>query len=246
MRKLIGVAFLLALAPFAVAEEKLIRLGLYSGKGTSESRKEVLKVLESTPNVKVQSMSVEEIQEGKLKDIDVLLMPGGTGGGQGKALEEKGREEVRNFVKGGGHYLGICAGAYLATTDYEWSLGILNAKVIDKKHWARGHGPVKLAITDEGKNKLNTKDKETEIIYWQGPLLAPGDSKDVPAFETLAKFETEIAENGASPGVMKGTVAIAAGTFGKGKVICFSPHPEKQDSTNDLLRSGLKWLTEKK
>ena len=27
---------------------------------------------------------------------------------------------------------GVCAGAYLATCDYEWSLGVLDAKVVDR------------------------------------------------------------------------------------------------------------------
>ena len=97
----------------------------------------------------------------------------------------------------------------------------------------------------KGKDILGTKDSQKEIVYWQGPLLAPGDSKDLPPFETLARYETEIAENGAPKGVMKGTTAIAAGTFGKGRVLCFSPHPEKTDATHDLLKMALKWVNER-
>jgi glutamine amidotransferase-like uncharacterized protein len=171
----------------------------------------------------------------------VLVVPGGSGSGQAKALEEKGRGEIKKFVHEGGAYVGICAGSYLATNDYEWSLGILNASVVDRKHWNRGHGTVQIAFTDRGKEILGSKTKKTEIIYWQGPLLAPGKSKDLPAFQTLATYETEIAENGAPKEVMKGQVAIAAGAYGKGRVICFSPHPEKTDVTHDLLKMAVNW-----
>jgi glutamine amidotransferase-like uncharacterized protein len=229
----------------ATAAEPPIRVALYVDKGTAESKELVKKVIESMPEAKLETVTAEDIREGKLKGFNTVVFPGGTGGGQGKHLEEKGREEVRNFVKQGGNYLGICAGAYLATNDYEWSLNILNAKVIDRKHWARGHGPVQIAFSEKGTELLKPKDKQSEIGYWQGPLLAPGDSKDLPAFESLAKYETEIAENGAPMGVMKGTTAVAASTFGQGRVLCFSPHPEKTESTYGLLTSAVKWLNDR-
>ena len=34
-------------------------------------------------------------------------------------------------------------------------------------------------------------------------------------------------KNGASPGVMLNTTAISLAEFGEGRVVCFSPHPEK-------------------
>ena len=133
-----------------------------------------------------------------------------------------------------------CAGSYLASSDYKWSLGILNARVLDRQHWARGHGLVRIAFTDSGKEVFGKTRSEATIAYWRGPLLAPGDRDDVSAFTPLAHFETEIANNGAPAGVMKGTVAIAAGRFGKGRVLCFSPHPEKNEATYDLLQTALK------
>ena len=37
------------------------------------------------------------------------------------------RSEVKAFVKDGGCYVGICAGCYLASTGYDWSLDLLPA-----------------------------------------------------------------------------------------------------------------------
>lgn len=135
-----------------------------------------------------------------------------------------------------------CAGSYLATSDYSWSLGILNAKVLDRKHWARGQGPVQISFSSRGQEILGNRER-VEIVSWQGPLLAPGETKGVPPFEALARYDTETAENCAPKGVMKGTVAIAAGTYGKGRVLCFGPHPEKTDATHELLKMGLDWVS---
>jgi hypothetical protein len=176
-----------------------------------------------------------------LKDFDVLIIPGGSGSKQAEKLEPVGREKIVEFVRKGHGYVGICAGSYLATNDYTWSLGLLNAKVIDRAHWARGTGPVKVTLTPVGKAALGEKADDLDVYYGQGPLLAPGGKPEPAAYEPLATFATEIAKNGAAKGVMPGTTAIARGTFGVGRVICFSPHPEVSGGPNHLIAAGVKW-----
>jgi glutamine amidotransferase-like uncharacterized protein len=172
----------------------------------------------------------------------VLIMPGGSGSKQAAFLEETGREIIRQFVRNGGGYVGICAGAYLATNDYSWSLGLVNARVVDRKHWARGGGEVTLTLTSEGRNTLSHESEQIQCDYNQGPLLAPADKADLPPFEPLAVYATEIARKGAPTGVMIGTTAIARTTFGAGRVICYSPHPERADGPNHLISHGIKWV----
>ena len=70
----------------------------------------------------------------------------------------------------------------------------------------------------------------------------PGQDAAIPDYEPLASYETEIhSKGGAQPGVMKGTTAAARGTFGSGRVFCFSPHPEKtnSDQTRAMLKAAL-------
>jgi hypothetical protein len=38
---------------------------------------------------------------------------------------------------------------------------------------------------------------------------------------------------------MRGTTAIATGEYGYGRVICFSPHPEKTSGFESMLLSGV-------
>jgi glutamine amidotransferase-like uncharacterized protein len=218
-----------------------VRVAVYVDKGTSANLDQLFNALAEEPRFQVERVRVEDVLAGKLQGFDVLIQPGGSGGGQGKALGKEGRERIRTFVRNGGGYLGICAGAYLATCDYTWSLNILDAVVLDKAHWARGNGPVDIASTDKGQSILGLPVKSASILYYQGPLLAPANRPEVADFDRLAAFETEIALKGAPTGVMKGTTAIASGAFGKGRVLCFSPHPEKTAEMHGVLHRGVLW-----
>ena len=186
-------------------------------------------------------VKAEEIRAGVLAGQDLLLMPGGTASGEAKSLEEKGREAIRAFVGKGGGYVGFCAGAYLATCQQSFYLKILDADIKDTEHWKRGTGRVRIRLTEDGGNLLETKELDREIHYANGPLLARGGNADVPDFKPLARFVSEMAENGAPSGVMKGTVASACGAFGKGRVLVFSPHPEKTDGLDGFVRHAARW-----
>lgn len=218
---------------------KKIHVGVYVDDGSGPSVKDLLFALGKFENVSIKRLKADDIRSGKLAGLGLLIHPGGSGGGQGRHLGEGGRDAIRNFVRDGGGYIGICAGSYLASADYSWSLNILDAKVIDRKHWNRGTGAVDIAITDAGQQLLKPKKPKLAIFYGQGPLLAPGNRPDIDDYEAMATFETEIAKNGAPRGVMKGTTAIAKGKYGNGRVICFSPHPELTKGLESLVQCAI-------
>ncbi len=191
-----------------------------------------------------ERVKAADIRAGALDRFDVLIQPGGSGSAQAKALEPEGRDKIRKFVEGGGGYLGICAGSYLASADYEWSLGLLDAKVLDRKHWARGKGDVEMRLESSGQEFLDEKRPVVTVRYAQGPLLAPAGKAEIPDYEQLAVFETEIAKNGAPPGIMKGTTAAARSTFGQGRVFCFSPHPEQTDGLDHYIEAAVRWAAQ--
>lgn len=122
---------------YADAQEN-VRIAVFKGKGVGLSVKQVLQTLDhSENNWTVSRITAEQIRSGELDAIDVLIHPGGSGRGQARALGEAGREKIRNYISDGGGYLGICAGSYLATNDYSWSLNLIDAKVVDRRHWNR-------------------------------------------------------------------------------------------------------------
>ncbi|MEM9365207.1 MAG: BPL-N domain-containing protein [Planctomycetota bacterium] len=222
------------------------RIGFYCDAGVGRSYRSVLQTLSQIDGVTLSKLlSAQDICEGQLSEIDVLIHPGGTGGGQGRHLGEQGREEIRRFVRRGGGYLGICAGAYLASSHYEWSLHILDAAVLDTQHWDRGTGVVEIELTEKGKKLLDSNGSRLKIFYGQGPLLAPGERPDLDDYATIARFKTEIEKNGAPEGVMIDATAIASGRYGNGKVFCFSPHPELTTGLGHLVQSAIEHLTYK-
>jgi glutamine amidotransferase-like uncharacterized protein len=236
----------LAVEP-AVTSVPPLRVAIYADKGGNDAGPtNCERCLPKGLGFATRRITAEEIQAGALKDFDVLIQPGGSGSKQAAELGEAGREQIRKFVRDGGGYVGICAGAYLASADYDWSLHLLDAKVVDRKHWARGYGEVRLkAENAEAKKFLGIDGDLLPIYYHQGPLLAPAEKDDIPDYERIATFETEIAKNGAPEGVMKGTTAAARAPFGKGRVFCYSPHPERTPGLDRLIEQAVRWTAAK-
>jgi len=102
-------------------------------------------------------------------------------------------------------------------------------------------GTVEIGLSPQGREFFGVDRERLSIYYHQGPLLAPAENPDLPDFDSLAKFETEIAKNGAPAGVMPGCTAITSSRFHKGRVFCFSPHPELTVGQEHLLRRGVEW-----
>lgn len=224
----------------ATSPGKQLQVAVFVDAGVSSTAK-LMELLQTDSKLMITKLSASDIQRGELDRFSVLVHPGGSGSGQGKALGEAGRAKVRSFIESGHGMVGICAGAYLASCDYDWSLHVLDAKVIDRQHWNRGGGTVAVALSKQGKDFLQLDKDKIDLYYHQGPLLAPAADPNVPDFVELARYEGEIAKNGAPTGVMPGTTAIAMGTFGKGRVVCYSPHPEKTPNHEPLILHGIHW-----
>ncbi|NCZ96732.1 biofilm PGA synthesis protein PgaC [bacterium] len=231
-----------------------MRIGVYSHSTNETKAAGIVRVftliLTKKKGYDVQRVKPEDIRNGVLTNLDVLIMPGGSGSKQATNLETTGREAIQQFVKHGGGYVGICAGAYLASSHYPWSLHIINAQVIDRQHWARGKGNVILTFSELGQKALGHPEKEVEVYYGQGPLYGRGTNDALPPYEELAVYKTEVAKEnvpeGVPMGVMPGTTAIARTEYGKGRVICYSPHPEKPfQPVYHLIENGVRWAAGK-
>jgi len=218
-----------------------IRVAIYDAGGTGKGAGIIEGKLEQLRRVRVERVGPPEILEGALQQFDVLIVPGGGASRQARAITPEGREAIRRFVRNGGGYWGSCAGAYLAASNYTWSLHILDAKVIDRAHWKRGKGIVKIELTPEGRRILGDRTGQIDIRYANGPLLAPAGRPDIPDFTPLALFRGEIAENGAPKGVMINTPAIVAGRWGRGRVLVSSPHLEYSKGLESFVERAVRW-----
>ena len=219
-----------------------IRVAVYDDKGSPRTPADFQRVFGGdTAHFALTFVTAEQIRSGVLKDFDVLVQGGGGAHAQADQLQEPGIVAIREFVKAGGGYLGICAGAYLASSDEPYNLGILNSKLIDRAHWARGRGDVELGFTPDGQKEIGEAKPTETVMYHQGPLLAPAGRTDLPAYTEVAKFNSEVALKGAPHGVMVGTTALASGVYGKGRVFVISPHPEQTEGQEGIVRGALVW-----
>lgn len=254
-----SVAFLLFALGSNVSADEPVRVAVFKGEGVGASAGDLINALSdtktgqiTTPGMTARRFTVDritadEIRSGDLSDFDVLVHPGGSGSRQGKTLGDLGRKAVTEFVFDGGGYLGVCAGSYLATNDYTWSLNLIDAKVVDRKHWARGKGNVSLTLSPVGSSFFGHVNREIDVYYGQGPLLGrpEWDDEDVPDYQSLAIYKTEIAEKNAPSGVMPGTSAIVRAGYGNGRVFCFSPHPEMTKGREFMIRDAAQWLAKR-
>lgn len=231
-------------------------VALYDAGGTGGKGVENIgRILESQPEFILHHVGPADIQGGVLNQFDVVIFPGGSGSKEAAAIGPKGCRAVQDFVEHGGGYVGICAGAYLATAKYDWSLALVNAKAFTgyrnipgvgrKSMWFRGKGKVKMELTDQGRKILGDFQGLVELGYANGPILSPAAKEDLPEYVPLAFFRTEISKYEPQKGTMVDSPAIVASNFGNGRVIAISPHPEGTEGLESLVRHATAWVAGK-
>ena len=234
-------AFLLLTLGLVAADRPVIKVAVYDDKGaTGKGIPSVEAILGQTADIKVTRLKGADIAAGALKGYDLVMFTGGSGSAEAAGLGEKGREEVRDFVRQGGGYVGICAGAYLACSGFEWGVGVLNAKTVSPK-WRRGQGEVKI----DG-HAFGEKLVDRGIRYANGPIIKADVRKDLPDFEVLVTFRSELALNDTPVGVMVHSPAMVRSTFGLGRVFTSSPHPEQTAGLEPLVDQAVRWTARSK
>jgi hypothetical protein len=225
----------------APTKTKPIKVAIFDGKGAGNSGIDNTEArLQSIPDTTVTRIKAADWATIDLKPYDLVVFSGGSGSAQAEAIGEDGRNNVREYVRGGGGYVGICAGAYLACSNFKWSLGILNASTVSSK-WKRGQAMVDIEVTEEGRKIAGDVNGTFKVRYHNGPIIKPGDRADVPAYTPVAFFRSEIAEFGSPVEVMVNSPSQAMGTFGKGRVFISSPHPENTPGLEYFIPRGALW-----
>lgn len=159
------------------------------------------------PEWKYRLCFAEDILEG---NPEIILFPGGSGSAFAKRLGENKRNEIIEWVRNGGCYIGVCAGAYLAALH----LHITPMEIPDKA-WERGLHTVYIVA------EQTIKEGGYAVNYHNGPIF-----KTHPDVEVWAWFKSNyLAEGGQYD--MVNTPAITYNLFGNGHVTLFSPHLEK-------------------
>ncbi|MFP4587532.1 MAG: BPL-N domain-containing protein [Desulfohalobiaceae bacterium] len=179
----------------------------------------------------------------------ILLLPGGWASSKARSLGRQGRESIRDYVRAGGHYLGLCGGAGLALQDQEPSLGLCS--------WSRKPMPQRLPNCSGHMHLNPEKGTWFQELLGEAPLLAPvwWPSQFSPSLysqgaEILARYhepgqdfwvadlplqalDQELLQNwqelysiNLDPGLLKREPAIIQGKLGKGSYLLSYVHLE--------------------
>ncbi len=227
-----------------------LRVAIFSdpdgGSTATNCIESTLRILSAINGFQAATINSAAIRAGGLDNYEVVMFPGGSGTGQAKALRQDGCSTVEHFVARGGGYVGTCAGAFLAALGYNketlW-LEIVNARVIDVEHWKRGEGTAQVQIVNSNVI-LAGFSKFFDAQYFNGPLLGPGDSTTLPAYERDAVYVTDIHSN-APAKIMPGTTCMITSKYRLGKCVLFSFHPELTPGLEQLDVRAVKWAAGK-
>ncbi len=212
------------------AEEGKIRIALYKDGGVSDGYKNDVAVIEQDPTLEYELVNGQQIRDGVLKNFDIVFLPGGSGKGQAASMGEDGVKQVKEFVKSGKGYIGICAGAYFPIQQE-----FINAKTKDPR-WQRGSTELMIEFSELGLKIVGDKFKGLqEVHYGNGPVMDVNMIPNKPNVEVLAWYRTETAKNGTPAGIQVNSPAILLTTYGKGTVVTISPHPERTPAMNEVL-----------
>ena len=130
----------------------------------------------------------------------VWIQPGGVSNEGYSAMTAKLKSEIVNFVFHGGGYVGICAGAFLATDWIYIFPGLSSLYDYETVRDDLGYGL--LNVTWSGKKR---------VIYFEG---GPYFYNLAPTVEVMATFDDS------------GDAAAVRAPYGSGRVYLSGPHPE--------------------
>ncbi len=241
-------------APRAAPAAKVanpIRVAAYYDAGASGTASvRWAKMLSLSPDCEFTAVDAVDVRNGALDRADLYIAPGGNAAVQGKALQLKGRKNLVSFVRNGGWFFGTCAGCYLALAPAEDEKTNTTSRLsllpyTRQKSPYRGGAMLDIRLTDNA-DLFGLQPKSLRTVrYHGGPVLTASEMLPEADVKEIATFACEGVYDSFpnSQPTMLGHPALVAGTFGKGRVVGCSPHPESFTDTQDIIRGGLRFLT---
>lgn len=228
------IAIVLLVSSFDTSSPRQIAVALYAGRGTwGESVKAAEKMFEWM-NFTVENLSANQIDNG-LADFRILCVPGGNMYDYAQDISSEGKENIRNFVRDGGSYIGICGGAYFASEEVYWRGSRLPMTPL-RLFSGKATGPINeiMAYPDYTMCKMNLMNVDhpiaqygrnfESVLYYWGPALIPNPEANVTV---LGNYD------------IGNQTAMLAFEYGCGKVFLIGTHPEiDEDSDRDEVSFG--------
>lgn len=230
-------------------------VALYDDAGASQRGvKNMTRVFDAAEDMTVVHLDANQIRLKFLSQFDAVVFGGGSGSQEAAAIGQDGADAVRRFVREGGGYVGVCAGAYLCSAHYSWSLNLIDTQVFTGKQevpgqglksmWYRGRASLqKMQLTKEGQKLFPGISERVDVRYHNGPIVSPRNAADLKPYTVLAWFRSEKVLYPPHKGTMIDTPAMVRGKFGNGSVLSISPHPEATEGLRGMLPMAVRAVT---
>ncbi len=219
-------------ADLAQPQTAPVRTGFYVGSGSrSNGVLHWARLLAYSPQLKLVLIDAEDVLNGRLKDLDLLVVPGGSSRLQCETMKPEGMEKVRDFVAAGGSYAGFCAGFHCTLNRPE------RLRLMPYEYCQGAGGNLALLavdISEKGGKVMGVKPGRYMVRYSHGPISKPGKQPGEGWGETLGVYKSTVGPVGRPGGNFFDAPAVIHGKFGKGKVIATSFHPESYQSSHPI------------
>lgn len=169
----------------------------------------------------------------------LLVFPGGADLGYCRSLNGEGNRRIQQYVRRGGAYLGLCAGAYYGSSRCEFEVGNGKLEVVGPRelsffpgtcrgcafkgfvyHSEAGAKAVKLQVNKEAfKGASDLQDFRS--YYNGGGLFVDAGKYADKGVEILATYADPTDVDGG-----EGPAAAICCKFGEGRAVLTGPHPE--------------------
>ena len=203
----------------------------------------VARLLYHSPQIDVTLLDGKDIRDGKLDALDMLVIPGGSSATQFKMMQSEGAARVREFVRKGGSYVGVCAGFH-CTLNRPDRIALLPFVYINSSSGLKGK--LVIEISGKGAKILDVAPGRYDVTYSQGPISRAGAAVDGAAAEVLGVYKNSVGRPGRKHFDFTGSPSILFGHHGKGKVAATSFHPEDNVDTYCIFNGMVYAVTGKK
>ena len=171
--------------------KKTIALFTYDPKCSIQSCNGIMQALGTKYNFKL--FSKNELEYSFFDNVDIVCVPGGIGDADSfDNLFKNNSGRVKQFIKNGGRYLGICMGAYWAGRHYLNLLDNLHAVQYMNRPGSNTHRP-------HAKNMPITWQGESETMFWYDGCTFVGHGN----YKTIATYA-----NGDPMAIIQGNLGL--------------------------------------
>ena len=221
-----------------------VRAGVFTGVGSMGlSSTELIRYVARSPELDLTLVDGEDVRNGALNGLDLLVVPGGSSWVIVGDMGPKGIENVKEFIRKGGSFIGICAGCVMLLDD-EYRIASGTGMTPYSRYGAySGDAMTSMTLTDEGAKALGLEKGTFDVWYSGGPIMfrrhvEVPDSK----IETWGLYGSNVTNEGWGAH-MKGNVSCIGGTYGKGRIASTACHPEFRHSADALVNGLFRYAT---